>query len=141
MSNKMFTLIDLLDWLEALLDHRDEHRGEWYMLFATDERYVELNITADEVWAGAVTNHNLSKEQWLSEVESIKMGLYGWALEAIDTPEPKYVRRWSSGAPTSLIASKILQVFTSIYLPKDADTVEVVRGTFAEGNVGWDSLL
>ncbi|MEY2472384.1 MAG: hypothetical protein QOK28_1713 [Actinomycetota bacterium] len=139
-STKMFNLIDLLDWLEALIEHRDEHRGEWYMFFATDERYVELNITADEVWAGAVTNHNLSKEQWLTEVESIKMGLYGWALEAIDTPEPKYVRRWPVGTPTAVIVSKILQVFTAVYLPRDTEVVEVVRGTFAEGNVDWDSL-
>jgi hypothetical protein len=137
----MFNLVDLLDWLEALLDHRDEHRGEWYMLFATDERYVELNITADEVWAGGVTNYNLSKEQWLSEVDSIKMGLYGFALEAIDTPEPKYVRRWSSAAPTGLVAGKILQVFTAVYLPPETEEVEVVRGTFAEGTVEWDTLL
>ena len=137
----MFNLVDLLDWLEALLDHREEHRGEWYMLFATDERYVELNITADEVWAGGVTNYNLSKEQWLSEVDSIKMGLYGFALEAIDTPEPKYVRRWSAAAPTGLVASKILQVFTAVYLPPETELVEVVRGTFAEGTVEWDTLL
>lgn len=141
MSAKTFNLGDLWDWLEALLDHRDEHRGEWYMLFATDERYVELNITSDEVWAGAVTNYNLDKAQWLTEVESIKMGLHGFALEAIDTPEPKYVRRWAASAPTSVIVSKLLQVFTSIYLPRDADLIEVVRGTFAEGNVGWDTLL
>jgi hypothetical protein len=137
----MFNLIDLLDWLEALLDHREEHRGEWYMLFATDERYVELNITADEVWAGAVTNYNLSNDQWLSEVDAIKMGLYGFALEAIDTPEPKYVRRWGAGTPTGAITAKVLQVFTSVYLPKDVDEVEVVRGTFAEGAVEWDTLL
>jgi hypothetical protein len=140
-SAKTFNLSDLWDWLEALLDHRDEHRGEWYMLFATDERYLELNITADEVWAGAVTNYNLAKEQWLTEVESIKMGLHGFALEAIDTPEPKYVRRWAASAPTSAIVSKLLQVFTSIYLPRDVEMIEVVRGTFAEGNVGWDTLL
>jgi len=111
------------------------------MLFASDERYVELNITADEVWAGAVTNYNLPKEQWLTEVDAIKMGLYGFALEAIDTPEPKYVRRWSTGTPTAVIATKVLQVFTAVYLPRDAELVEVVRGTFAEGSVEWDTLL
>jgi hypothetical protein len=110
------------------------------MLFATDERYVELNITADEVWAGAVTNYNLAQDQWLSEVDAIKMGLYGFALEAIDTPEPKYVRRWGAGTPTGAITAKVLQVFTSIYLPEDTEMVEVVRGTFAEGTVEWDSL-
>jgi hypothetical protein len=134
----MFNLIELLDWLEALLEHREEHRGEWFMFFATEERYVELNITADEVWAGAVTNHNLSKEQWLSDVESIKMGLYGWALEAIDTPEPKYVRRWPVHTSATIVAAKVLQVFTSIYLPRDIEEVEVVRGTFAEGQASWD---
>jgi hypothetical protein len=32
-------------------------------------------------------------------------------------------------------------VFTSIYLPREVELIEVVRGTFAEGNVGWDTLL
>lgn len=137
----MFTLLDLLDWLEALLQHRTEHYGEWFMLFATDERYVELHIVEDEIWTGGVTNRNLSREQWLTDVEAIKMNLFGWELDAAASAEPKFVRRWAASAPTHSVASNVLQVFTSIYLPGDVEVVDVVRGTFAGDNVAWENTL
>lgn len=137
----MFTLFDLLEWLEALLDHRHEHYGEWFVLFSTEERFVELNITEHEVWAGAVTNYNLSHEQWLSETDNIKLGVLGWWLEGMDSAEPKYVRRWSLKTPTAEIVGHVLRVFTSIYLAADTELVEVMRGSFADGNVGWESTL
>lgn len=134
----MFTLFDLLDWFEDLLDDRHNHVGEWYMLFATEERYVELNITEDEIWAGAVTNYNLSADEHLSEMDELKLGVLGWVPEEIGSPEPKYVRRWPGDAPTSQIVAQILRAFTLIYLMPETELVEVVRGTFANGNVGWD---
>ncbi len=139
MTTKMFTLFDLLDWFEDLLDNRADHVGEWYMLFATEERYVELNITDDEVWAGAVTNYNLSQDEAITEMDEMKLGVLGWVPEEIGSPEPKYVRRWPASAPTSQIASQILRAFTLVYLEPHVELVEVVRGSFASGNVGWDS--
>jgi hypothetical protein len=136
----MFTLYELLEWLEALLDHRQEHCGQWVVLSATDERYIELHITEDEIWAGGITNCNLSREQWLAEVDCVKLVLCGWALEAIDTPEPKYVRRWSSVEPTQTIVSDVLRVFTMIYLGKNTRFVEVVRGKFADDHIDETTL-
>lgn len=136
----MFTLGELLEWLEALLDHRHEHWGNWVVLCANDERYVEVHITEQEIWAGGVTNHNLSHEQWLTEFECIKMSLFGWPLEGLDTPEPKYVRRWPGSAPAAVVVSQVLQVFTTIYLGQDTEFVEVVRGTFAEDHVDESTL-
>lgn len=140
-TNKMFTLLGLLEWLEAVLDHRDEHVNEYYILFASEERYVEINIADHEIWAGAVTNYNLHHEEWLTERDILRMGIFGWVLDAIDTEEPKYVRKWPKTASTAEVVSAVLRVFTSIYLAKDAEVVEVVRGTFESGNVGWDLLL
>ena len=51
------------------------YTGEYYMLFATEERYVELNISEHEVWAGAVTNYNLSEPEKLSEHDELKLGV------------------------------------------------------------------
>ena len=138
---KTFSLFDLLDWFEALLDHRGEHVDSWFMFFAGEERYVEMHITANEVWAGGVTNYNLSHEEWLAERDIIKLGVLGWALEAMDSPEPKYVRRWPAMAATSEITSQVMRVLTGIYLQPDADTVEVMRGSFASGAFGWESAL
>ena len=136
----MFTLLELLEWLEALLQHREEHFGAWVVLSANDERYVELHITEQEIWAGGVTNHNLSQEQWLTEYDCIKMSLFGWALDALDTPEPKYVRRWPPTAPTTMIVPQVLQVFTSIYLGQNTEFVEVVRGTFTDEHIDESSV-
>ena len=141
MTTKLFTLVDLLDWFEALLDHRSEHEGEWFILHATDERCIEVHITADEIWAGGVTNYNLPQEQWLTEFECIKMNLFGFALEALDSPEPKYVRRWAPFTPTANIVASVLRVFTSIYLDKETELVEVVRGKFVEDNVDWGNTV
>lgn len=135
----MFNLFDLLDWLEDVLDDRANYTDEYYMLFATDERYLELNITEKEIWAGAVTNYNLSANESLTELEEIKLGVLGWQLEEIGSPEPKWVKRWDAKAPTSLISSQVLRAFTLIYLDPEAEMVEVVRGTFANGNIGWDN--
>lgn len=137
----MFNLFDLLDWIEDVLDDRATYTGEYYMLFATEERYVELNISEHEVWAGAVTNYNLSEPEKLSEHDELKLGVLGWRLEEIGSPEPKWVRRWPITASTSEISSQILRVFTLIYMGRDAELVEVVRGTFANGNVGWDNAV
>lgn len=134
----MFTLFDLLDWFEDLLDDRANHLDEWYMLFATEERYVELNIAEHEVWAGAVTNRNLSADQHLSEMDVLKLGVLGWVPEELESPEPKFVRRWPANAPTSQIVAQILRAFTLIYLDPETELVEVVRGTFANGNIGWE---
>jgi hypothetical protein len=140
-DTRMFNLFDLLDWLEDVLDDRKTYVGEYYMLFATEERYVELNISDHEIWAGAVTNYNLSNSEAMSELDEIKMGVLGWTLEEIGSPEPKWVRRWDMSAPTSAISSQLLRVFTLIYLGADTEMVEVVRGTFANGNVGWDNAI
>jgi hypothetical protein len=136
----VFTLSELLDWLEALLDHRAEHRGQWFVICANDERYVELHITEDEIWAGGVTNYNLSREQWLTDLECRRMQLFGWALDAVDSAEPKYVRTWPSTEPTTTVVSHVLRVFTSIYLGEKTDLVEVVRGTFADDHVDETTL-
>lgn len=141
MPDKTFNLADLLDWLEALLEHRNEHVGEWCMVFATDERYVELNITDEEIWGGAVTNCNLSPAEWLSDTDDMTMRLLGWPPEELDGPEPKYVRRWPGNAPTDQIVSQILRVFTLVYLDAEAEVVEVVRGSFADGLADWESQL
>jgi hypothetical protein len=136
----MFTLYELLEWLEALLNHRNEHLGNWVVICASDERYVELHITEHEIWAGGVTNHNLSNEQWLTEFECIKLSLFGWTLEGLDTPEPKYVKRWRPIESTTAIVSQVLQVFTTIYLGKNTEFVEVVRGAFAEDQIDESTL-
>ena len=134
----MFNLFDLLDWLEDILDDRQAYAGEYYMLFASEERYLELNIAEHEIWAGAVTNYNLSADENLTELDEIKLGVLGWQLEEIGSPEPKWVKRWEAKAPTSLISSQVLRAFTLIYLQADVEMVEVVRGTFANGSVGWE---
>jgi hypothetical protein len=136
----IFTLSELLDWLEALLNHRNEHRGEWFVICANDERYVELHITDEEIWAGGVTNYNLSREQWLTDFECRRMQLFGWALDAVDSEEPKYVRRWASIEPTTTVVSHVLRVFTSIYLGETTELVEVGRGTFADDHVDESTL-
>jgi hypothetical protein len=140
-TTKLFNLADLLDWFEALLDHRSEHEGEWFVLHATDERFVEVHVTAEEIKAGGVSNYNLNQEQWLTEFECIKMNLFGWALEGLDTPEPQYVRRWAPFTPTATIVAGVLRVFTSIYLGRETDLIEVARGRFAEDNVGWENSI
>ncbi len=45
------------------------------------------------------------------------------------------MRRWPGIAPTTMVVSQVLQVFTTIYLGKDIEFIEVVRGTFAEDQV------
>ncbi|HUR78797.1 MAG TPA: hypothetical protein VMZ22_12680 [Acidimicrobiales bacterium] len=140
-TTKAFSLVDLLEWFEALLDHRAAHVDSWFMFFATDERYVELHITSDEIWAGGVTNYNLAHDEWLAESDIIKLGVLGWPLEAMDSPEPKYVRRWTANAPRSEIVSDVLRVLTSIYLRPHAEVVEVMRGSFASGTFGWENAV
>ena len=71
----------------------------------------------------------------MTEFECIKPSLFGWTLEALDSPEPKDVRRWPGIAPTTMVVSQVPQVFTTIHLGKDTEFIEVVRGTFAEDQV------
>ena len=141
MDTKRFCLIDLLEWMENVLDNRPFHLDEWYMLFATEERYLGFTITEHEIWAGGVTNYNLSEDHKLTERDEIKLGVLGWVPEEIGSVEPNYVYRWAGDAPTAKIAAGILRVFTSVYLGENDEVIEVVRGTVAQGNVGWDTSV
>ena len=140
-DTRRFCLFDLLEWMERVLDNRSFHLDEWYMLFATEERYVGFTITEQEIWAGGVTNYNLSDDQKLTHADEMRLAVLGWTPEDIGSIEPNYVRRWSPDAPTEKIVSGVLRVFTSVYLPTNGEVVEVVRGTVAQGNVGWDSAV
>jgi len=129
-TSKTFTLGELVDWLEEWLDEREWHLDEYCLMFATEERYVEVSIGDRGVWAGAVTNHNLSEPEWITPTDEWTLHTLGWDAEEVGGPEPKYVRRWAMDAPTADIVAKVLQVLTVVYLPAEADEVEVMRDTF-----------
>jgi hypothetical protein len=129
-TSKTFTLGELVDWLEEWLEEREWHLDEYCLMFATEERYVEVSIGDDGVWAGAVTNHNLSEGEWISGSDESTLHKLGWVAEEVGGPEPKYVRRWSMDGLTADIVARVLQILTLVYLPADTDEVEVMRDTF-----------
>lgn len=130
---------NLLDWLERLFDKREFHRNEWFTLFAGDERYIEINFTETEVWVGAITNHNLSPAEWLSESDETLLHELRWWCEEVGSPEPQYVRRWPVAAPTKEIVGQVMRVLTSVYLRPNDDEVEVLRGVFLEDEADADA--
>lgn len=139
MITKKFSLFELVDWFEALLDDRDNHQEEFFQFFAGEERYVEISISVDGICASGLTNFNLSPWEWLTEQEELKLGVLGWVAEEVDTAEPKFVRRWAYDAPTSVVSTQFLQVLTAVYLAPQVRSVEVLRGSFSGGHVDWDT--
>ena len=127
MWNKVLPLSELLDWFETVLDARADHIGDRYTLFATDERFVEFHIDADELRVLGVTNYSLSHEQWLGERDVVKVAVMGWALDLPEDSEPRYVRRFGPDEPTQDIVTNVMRVFTSIYLKGEAVDVVVAQ--------------
>ncbi|MBA2608316.1 MAG: hypothetical protein H0W70_11545 [Actinobacteria bacterium] len=133
--------MDLLDWLEELFDNRAWHLDEWCLIFANEERYVELAISEHEIWAGAITNRNLTIEEWITDADEAKLRAFGWTLDEAESEEPKYVRRWVADAPTDNVVADVLQVFTSVYLGESTEVVEVLQGRFTGGHTDSDSAV
>jgi hypothetical protein len=129
MQSKVMPLSELVDWFEQRLDARAEHLGDRITLFATDARFVEFHIEADELRVCGVTNFSLPHEQWLGERDVVKIAVMGWALDLPDAEdsEPRYIRRWAPDEPTEDIVANVMRVFTSMYLAPHADSVVVTQ--------------
>jgi hypothetical protein len=127
MQTKVLLLSELLDWFEGVLEARDEHVGERFTFFATDERFVEFHVDADELRVEGVTNYSLPHEQWLGERDVVKIAVMGWALDLPEGSDPRYIRRWGVSDATSDIVSNVMRVFTSMYLRAHATEVVVTQ--------------
>jgi hypothetical protein len=127
MVTKVLPLSELLDWFERVLNARADHVGDRITVHATDERFVEFHIDADELRVLGVTNYSLPHEQWLGERDVVKIAVMGWALDLPEGSEPRYVRRWGADEPTEDIVSNVLRVFTSMYLSPHATEVVVAQ--------------
>ena len=127
MQTRVLLLSELLDWFEGVLDTREFHVGERFTLFASDERFVEFHVDADELRVEGVTNYSLPHEQWLGERDVVKIAVMGWALDLPAGSEPRYIRRWGPSDATADIVSNVMRVFTSMYLGAHVTEVRVTQ--------------
>ena len=127
MRTKVLLLSELLDWFEGVLDARADHVGDRFTLFATDERFIEFHVDADEVRVEGVTNYSLPHEQWLGERDVVKIAVMGWALDLPEGSDPRYIRRWSANDPTRDIVTNVMRVFTAMYLGAHVTEVRVTQ--------------
>lgn len=131
-DTRTFDLFELVDWFEDVLDDRANYAGEWLTMFATEQRFIELHITANDIWVGAVTNDNLTVDERISPADELRLGALGWEREGVGGPVPKWVRSFAADAPTNQIVATVMRAFTTVYLPASAYEIAVGRGMFVD---------
>ncbi len=132
MDTRVFHLFDLVAWFEDVLDDRVNYRGEWFTLFATQQRFIEVHVTANDIWVGAVTNYNLNLDERITPADELVLGVLGWDLEGLGGPAPKWVRSFDAATPTAVIAAAVLRAFTLVYLPDAVTEIAVGREMFVD---------
>ncbi|MDP1795444.1 MAG: hypothetical protein Q8K63_14995 [Acidimicrobiales bacterium] len=132
MDTRTFDLFELLDWFEDVLDDRANYAGEWLTIFATEQRFIEMHITASDIWFGAVTNYNLTVDERIATADELLLGALGWELEGLGGPAPKWMRSFAPDARTGDIVATVMRAFTTIYLPDAVMEIAVGRGMFVD---------